>query len=65
MTAVPKPLKFLRPHYDDLADIYDKWSAGATKVCLFDAVFVARKLMNYIFLGLSGGYAVCSWDDVR
>lgn len=39
MTAVPKPLKFLRPHYDDLAALYDKWSAGATKVGLFGAVF--------------------------
>ena len=33
MTAVPKPLKFLRPHYDDLAALYnEKWSAGANKV---------------------------------
>jgi 26S proteasome regulatory subunit N1 len=32
MTAVPKPLKFLRPHYDELTDIYEKWDAGAVKV---------------------------------
>ena len=25
MTSVPKPLKFLRPHYDTLKDVYDKW----------------------------------------
>lgn len=32
MTAVPKPLKFLRPHYDELTEIYEKWDAGAVKV---------------------------------
>jgi 26S proteasome regulatory subunit N1 len=26
MTAVPKPLKFLRPHYDDLTALYEKCS---------------------------------------
>lgn len=26
MTAVPKPLKFLRPHYPLLTGLYDKWS---------------------------------------
>ncbi|KAL4741982.1 armadillo-type protein [Aspergillus similis] len=40
MTAVPKPLKFLRPHYDDLAALYDKWSAGATKGSLADMLSV-------------------------
>lgn len=25
MTAVPKPLKFLRPHYPSLAELYDTW----------------------------------------
>lgn len=25
MTAVPKPLKFLRPHYPSLVEVYDKW----------------------------------------
>lgn len=32
MTAVPKPLKFLRPHYDELTELYEKWTAGAVKV---------------------------------
>lgn len=32
MTAVPKPLKFLRPHYDDLTEQYEKWAAGSVKV---------------------------------
>ncbi|KAG5420653.1 RPN1 [Candida metapsilosis] len=26
MTAVPKPLKFLRPSYPDLTEVFDKWS---------------------------------------
>lgn len=26
MTAVPKPLKFLRPHYELLTDLYQKWT---------------------------------------
>ncbi|CUM63575.1 uncharacterized protein PRCAT00001154001 [Priceomyces carsonii] len=25
MTAVPKPLKFLRPHYHSLTELYEKW----------------------------------------
>lgn len=28
MTSVPKPLKFLRPHYPDLQDLYEKWPAS-------------------------------------
>jgi 26S proteasome regulatory subunit N1 len=34
MTAVPKPLKFLRPHYDELTVLYDNWLVGPDKVCL-------------------------------
>lgn len=26
MTAVPKPLKFLRPHYELLTELYEKWA---------------------------------------
>ena len=32
MTAVPKPLKFLRPHFDDLTKSYEEWSSGNEKV---------------------------------
>lgn len=35
MTAVPKPLKFLRPHYDELAAVYEKWSPSPVKVRLY------------------------------
>lgn len=40
MTAVPKPLKFLRPHYDDLAALYDKWPTGSNKDSLADMLSV-------------------------
>lgn len=40
MTAVPAPLKFLRPHYDDLAALYEKWPAGAEKDSLADMLSV-------------------------
>ena len=31
MTSVPKPLKFLRPHYPDLVALFDKWAESETK----------------------------------
>ena len=37
MTAVPKPLKFLRPHYDDLTGLYEEWPAGSDKVATDNA----------------------------
>src|ERR1700761_8922989 len=40
MTAVPKPLKFLRPHYDEIAALYDKWPAGSDKDSLADMLSV-------------------------
>jgi 26S proteasome regulatory subunit N1 len=32
MTAVPKPLKFLRPHYESLEKQYASWPEGENKV---------------------------------
>jgi hypothetical protein len=32
MTAVPKPLKFLRPHYEKLEEAYQSWPQGDDKV---------------------------------
>jgi len=40
MTAVPKPLKFLRPHYDKLCETYEKWPAGDDKNSLADTLSV-------------------------
>lgn len=35
MTAVPKPLKFLRPHYEKLEKAYESWPPGDDKVRIF------------------------------
>lgn len=40
MTAVPKPLKFLRPHYDDLCQIYEQWPSGKEKDSFADVLSV-------------------------
>ena len=40
MTAVPKPLKFLRPHYDKLCEAYERWPAGEEKDSLADTLSV-------------------------
>ncbi|PNS18782.1 hypothetical protein CAC42_5321 [Sphaceloma murrayae] len=40
MTAVPKPLKFLRPHYEKLEDAYQSWPAGDNKTSLADTLSV-------------------------
>jgi hypothetical protein len=37
MTAVPKPLKFLRPHYNTLTSLYETWPEGDDKV--FEACY--------------------------
>ncbi|RMD43603.1 hypothetical protein DV735_g1509, partial [Chaetothyriales sp. CBS 134920] len=40
MTAVPKPLKFLRPHYPELTALYEKWPPGADRDSLADTLSV-------------------------
>lgn len=40
MTAVPKPLKFLRPHFDHLCEIFDRWPEGELKNSLADILSV-------------------------
>ncbi|KAK1834174.1 armadillo-type protein [Podospora conica] len=40
MTAVPKPLKFLRPHYETMTNLYDEWPAGDDKTSLADVLSV-------------------------
>ena len=40
MTAVPKPLKFLRPHYEDLTKTFEHWPSGKEKDSLADVVSV-------------------------
>lgn len=40
MTAVPKPLKFLRPHYETMTKLYEEWPAGDDKTSLADVMSV-------------------------
>ncbi|KAF2794448.1 26S proteasome regulatory complex, non-ATPase subcomplex, Rpn1 subunit [Melanomma pulvis-pyrius CBS 109.77] len=40
MTAVPKPLKFLRPHYENLEKAYESWPAGDNKKSFADMLSV-------------------------
>ncbi|TDL24638.1 26S proteasome regulatory complex, non-ATPase subcomplex, Rpn1 subunit [Rickenella mellea] len=40
MTSVPKPLKFLRPHYRDMQALYDAWSSSDDKSLFADILSV-------------------------
>ncbi|KAJ3309947.1 proteasome regulatory particle base subunit [Boothiomyces sp. JEL0838] len=40
MTSVPKPLKFLRPHYGDLQAVFESWKPSDTKKFLADTLSV-------------------------
>ncbi|KAM0323492.1 hypothetical protein ACHAQA_008772 [Verticillium albo-atrum] len=40
MTAVPKPLKFLRPHYETMTKLQEDWPAGGDKTSLADVLSV-------------------------
>ncbi|KAI1265588.1 armadillo-type protein [Xylariaceae sp. FL1019] len=40
MTAVPKPLKFLRPHYEPMTKLYETWPEGDDKASLADVLSV-------------------------
>ncbi|KAJ8122023.1 hypothetical protein ONZ43_g1679 [Nemania bipapillata] len=40
MTAVPKPLKFLRPHYEPLTKLYEEWPESEDKASLADVLSV-------------------------
>ncbi|ETI40005.1 hypothetical protein F441_14367 [Phytophthora nicotianae CJ01A1] len=45
MTSVPKPLKFLRPSYDDLKTAYATFQAGETKKLMADVLAVLAMTM--------------------
>ena len=40
MTAVPKPLKFLRPHYEPMIKLFGEWPTGDDKTSLADVLSV-------------------------
>lgn len=45
MTSVPKPLKFLRPHYAGLKETYEKMIGGANKLDMADIISVLAMTM--------------------
>ncbi|XP_069134068.1 26S proteasome non-ATPase regulatory subunit 2-like [Argopecten irradians] len=58
MTSVPKPLKFLRPHYDSIKEVYEKIIDNETKRFCADIVSVlgmtmsdGRESLKYRLLG--------------
>ncbi|CAG8452976.1 18718_t:CDS:10 [Acaulospora morrowiae] len=40
MTSVPKPLKFLRPHYAVMTEVYENWPSSDNKLFLADILSV-------------------------
>jgi len=46
MTSVPKPLKFLRPQYSKLKEVFEKYSEGENKKLLADVLSVLAMTMG-------------------
>ncbi|XP_016340013.1 26S proteasome non-ATPase regulatory subunit 2-like isoform X2 [Sinocyclocheilus anshuiensis] len=71
MTSVPKPLKFLRPHYAKLKEIYQNMTSGDNKFCA-DVVSVLamtmsseRECLKYRLLGSQEELASWGHEYVR
>lgn len=61
MTSVPKPLKFLRPHFDTLKLIFEKIKEKQTKEFCADVISVlamtmseTRECLKYRLVGSEG-----------
>ncbi|XP_037534377.1 26S proteasome non-ATPase regulatory subunit 2 [Nematolebias whitei] len=72
MTSVPKPLKFLRPHYGKLKDIYEGMAPGENKQFCADVVSVLamtmsseRECLKYRLLGSQEELASWGHEYVR
>uniref|UniRef100_A0A667ZRI0 26S proteasome non-ATPase regulatory subunit 2 n=1 Tax=Myripristis murdjan TaxID=586833 RepID=A0A667ZRI0_9TELE len=72
MTSVPKPLKFLRPHYGKLKEIYEGMGAGENKRFCADVVSVLamtmsgeRECLKYRLLGSQEELASWGHEYVR
>ena len=63
MTAVPKPLKFLMPHYEDLTKTYEEWPVGNEKVCA--SITSGCTAMFTGITEFSCGCPICTWHDAR
>ncbi|GIY46159.1 26S proteasome non-ATPase regulatory subunit 2 [Caerostris darwini] len=58
MTSVPKPLKFLRPHYETLKELYEKYPTGESKDYVADIISILamtisekRECLKYRLVG--------------
>jgi 26S proteasome regulatory subunit N1 len=58
MTSVPKPLKFMRPHYDTMKAVYDKLKDKKCRELCSDVISVlamtmgeGRECLKYRILG--------------
>ncbi|XP_060928974.1 26S proteasome non-ATPase regulatory subunit 2 [Limanda limanda] len=72
MTSVPKPLKFLRPHYGKLKEIYERMASGENKHFCGDVVSVLamtmsgeRECLKYRLLGSQEELASWGHEYVR
>ncbi|KAI9183473.1 proteasome regulatory particle base subunit [Blastocladiella emersonii ATCC 22665] len=74
MTSVPKPLKFLRPHYPGLKAIYEQWAPSEDKAFLADVLSVlgmtyaeegVRDSIKYRLLGTSTDLGSWGHEYVR
>lgn len=74
MTAVPKPLKFLRPYFFDLTQIYETWPASEQKTIFADILSVLgmtyakegkRESLKYCLLGGKGDLGLWGHEYVR
>lgn len=61
MTAVPKPLKFLRPHYERLEKVYESWPEGENKVGSSQCVHVPYPNCCLV---ITCRHAVCAGHDL-
>ena len=64
MTAVPKPLKFLRPHYEKLEQIYESWPQGDDKARKRKARMVVTRVADTSYAVLFGGHALGTGHDI-
>ncbi|KTW28433.1 hypothetical protein T552_01696 [Pneumocystis carinii B80] len=74
MTAVPKPLKFLRPHFYDFIQIYETWPESEQKAVFADILSVLgmtyakdgkRESLKYCLLGKKDDIGFWGHEYVR
>ncbi|KAK9760291.1 proteasome regulatory particle base subunit, partial [Basidiobolus ranarum] len=63
MTSVPKPLKFLRPHYQEVIGIYDSWADSEEKRLLADILSLLAMTYSDDGLRMSLKYRILGSSD--